>query len=259
MTVATRSRLSETLDTDFAEINLEDLVEQASLLSRVDRKYVLTRDALDEVLSALSQASDAAVLTIAGQHSFQYESVYFDTTDLASYRAAAKSRRRRFKIRTRTYVNTGDAYLEVKTQGSRSATIKDRIPYAIADRHQLTADGIAYAEQVLRDAGIDQVDPSAMKPVMTTHYTRTTLFIPSSQSRATFDTDLAWEADGSQLRHPEMAIVETKSGQRASEVDRLLWSQGHRPAQLSKYATGMAAMHPHLSANKWHRVLNRSF
>ena len=36
--------------------------------------------------------------------SFDYESVYFDTPDLTCYLLAARRRRRRFKIRTRTYV-----------------------------------------------------------------------------------------------------------------------------------------------------------
>jgi hypothetical protein len=56
-----------------------------------------------------------------------------------------------------------------------------------------------------------------------------------------------------------MAIVETKSGHHASAVDRLLWAHGHRPATISKYATGLAAMRPDLAANKWGRVLTRDF
>ena len=37
---------------------------------------------------------------------FAYESVYFDTPDLLSFRMAAQPRRRRFKLRTRTYLDT---------------------------------------------------------------------------------------------------------------------------------------------------------
>ncbi|UJH70691.1 polyphosphate polymerase domain-containing protein [Ornithinimicrobium sp. INDO-MA30-4] len=256
MTTITRP---ESAMASFTPISLEDLVARASLLTRVDRKYVLTLDTLTTLLDDLADQSDAAVLTMNGQQDFGYESVYFDTPDLASYRGAAHSRRRRFKVRTRTYLDTQDAYLEVKTRGSRSATVKERIPYAVADRERLTTEGIAYANQALAEAGIRHVDPATMKPVMSTHYTRKTLFIPSSQSRATIDTNLVWTSGSREMRRPEMAIVETKSGQRAGEVDRLLWSHGHRPAQISKYATGMAALNPDLTANKWHRVLTRDF
>ena len=54
-----------------------------------------------------------------------------------------------------------------------------------------------------------------------------------------------------------LAIVETKTPAAPSAADRWLWAAGHRPAVISKYATGMALLHPELPANKWHRVLTR--
>ena len=54
-----------------------------------------------------------------------------------------------------------------------------------------------------------------------------------------------------------LAIVETKTPGAPSSADRWLWAAGHRPAAISKYATGMALLHPELPANKWHRVLTR--
>jgi hypothetical protein len=38
-------------------------------------------------------------------------------------------------------------------------------------------------------------------------------------------------------------------------ADRFLWSHGHRPVRLSKFATGMALLDPALSHNRWHRTL----
>jgi hypothetical protein len=54
-------------------------------------------------------------------------------------------------------------------------------------------------------------------------------------------------------------IIETKSGSRTSEVDRLLWSHGHRPATISKFGTGLAAMRHDLPSNKWARVIRHHF
>ena len=89
---------------------------------------------------------------------------------------------------------------------------------------------------------------------------RATLFLPASGSRATIDTDLSWEGDdGHVLQTPDLAIIETKSGTRTSEVDRLLWSHGHRPATISKFGTGLAALRSDLPSNKWARVLRRHF
>ena len=70
-------------------------------------------------------------------------------------------------------------------------------------------------------------------------------------------------ADGSsggpQLALPGLAIVETKSSSTPSAADRRLWRHGHRPTRVSKYGTGLAALHEHLPANKWHPVLRRHF
>ncbi|MET0966868.1 MAG: hypothetical protein ABWZ02_10745 [Nakamurella sp.] len=54
-------------------------------------------------------------------------------------------------------------------------------------------------------------------------------------------------------------ILQTKSPGAATPVDRMLWSQGHRPVSISKYCTGLAAVTPGLPANKWNRTLRNHF
>jgi hypothetical protein len=119
---------------------------------------------------------------------------------------------------------------------------------------------------MLADAGIPGASQLAetLAPVLVTRYRRATLLLPAvaggDPSRATIDVDLTWlGADGSTLTLPRSVIVETKSGQRAGALDRTLWRHGHRPASLSKYGTGMAALHPELPSHKWRRVLTRHF
>ena len=77
---------------------LEELNAAAGLLARIDRKYLITADAAQDVIDAL--ADRALVLDIDGCRCFSYASTYFDTPGLASYLQAARKRRRRFKIRT---------------------------------------------------------------------------------------------------------------------------------------------------------------
>lgn len=249
-------------------IDLAELTDRASLLTRIDRKYVLPRSALDAVLADLDPG--VRVLDINGVRSSAYESVYFDTPELTSFLMAAHPRRRRFKIRTRTYVDSAQSYLEVKTRGGRGVTVKDRLPYALDDRATLTTEGRRYTDTVLDEADITGAEGQDLVPTLTTRYLRTTLFIPESSSRATIDTGLSWatvpdrpavRADALPLRldRPQLAIVETKSGSRASAVDRILWAHGHRPATMSKYGTGMAALRRDLPANKWAPVLRRYF
>jgi hypothetical protein len=105
-------------------VALAELQETAALQTRVDRKYVLPLDALPGLLAALPDGTRR--LVIDGRDAFGYESVYFDTPDLDAFRLAAGRRRRRYKVRTRTYCDTGGCWLEVKTRAraappSRSA------------------------------------------------------------------------------------------------------------------------------------------
>lgn len=250
---ARRHEALERLDS----IGLDELVAAASLQSRIDRKYVLDCDSAAAVFAALDLETRA--LEIDGTRALAYESVYFDTPDLLSYRLAAHARRRRFKLRTRAYLDTDRAFLEMKTRGSRSTTVKERLEYDIRDRSTLTRDGRIYADAALDGLGIDSTS-LALLPTLTTRYERTTLFIASSASRATVDTELSWQShDGTVLYRPDLVIVETKSGSRPSYVDRLLWSHGHRPCAISKFGTGLAVLNPHLPSNKWSRVLRRHF
>ncbi len=72
----------------FDAITLDELVGTASLLTRVDRKYVVPRADLARVFAALDPAT--RVLEMDSARDFAYESVYFDTPDLLSYRMAAQ-------------------------------------------------------------------------------------------------------------------------------------------------------------------------
>lgn len=241
----------------FSTISLDELAARASLLTRVDRKYVVSASDLGALLAELE--GKARVLEIDGEQHFEYESVYFDTPEAASFLLAAHPRRRRFKARTRSYMNSGDCYLEVKTKGSRGTTAKQRLPYDFEERAQLTDAGREYIDELLQDASVDGIDTATMAPVLTTRYTRTTLFLPVSGSRCTIDSSLAWLRSANELHLDDTVIVETKSSGQASEVDRILWRMGHRPDRISKFATGLAALKPDLPNNRWARVLRRYF
>lgn len=238
-------------------IGLEELVERAGLLMRVDRKYVVPVGQVEALVGQV--ATGARVLEIAGGRQFLYDSVYFDTPDLLAYRLAAHRRRRRFKVRTRSYVDSAECWLEVKTRGRRGETVKNRLPYALRD-HGDVRPGYGFVTDVLTDEQLARPADLVLAPVLTTRYVRTTLFLPASTSRVTIDTSLSWQGAGpTPLHMPGHAVVETKTGSVASEVDRLLWSRGHRPVSISKYATGLAALHPDLPSNRWQRTLRSHF
>jgi hypothetical protein len=241
---------------DLEPIGLDELLERAPLLSRLDRKYVLPTTDLPAVLARLS--ADVQVLEIDGDREFTYQSLYFDTPELTCYLATAHRRRRRFKLRIRSYVDSDQHFLEVKIRGRRGTTVKERIPY-LGEFGGLGAEARGYADAVLSAAGIHS-QKLHFEPVLITGYRRSTLFLPSTGSRVTIDRELAWGLPGQDaVRTLDRVIVETKSVHGVSDVDRLLWSLRHRPCSVSKYATGLAALRSDLPANHWTPVLRDHF
>ena len=244
---------------DLPGTTLETVLGQAALQTRIDRKYLLDDDELPAVLSGVE--GTLAVLRIDGRQGFGYQSTYFDTPRRDAYRRAGQGRRRRFKVRTRVYRDSSEAWLEVKTRGQRNTTVKDRLPYELSNAGRLTPVARAFAEQTLSARGVDGVDVASLAPTLHTGYVRTTLLLTggAAASRATVDTGLVWRRPGSALALalPHQVIVETKGGSAPSPLDRALWRAGVRPSRISKYGAGLAALDDDLPSLKWHRLLNQ--
>lgn len=252
---------------DLPPISLADLGERGALLTRVDRKYLVPRAELSRFLVTLSEQTREAgqhgprVLTIADRHQFGYESLYFDTPALTSYLQAARRRPRRFKVRTRTYLDSGQAFLEVKTRDGRRRTVKTRMDLPDTTRWGRELDPLAQSF-VAGHLGRTVTHPDEVSwrllPTLSTRYRRTTLYLPDDAARVTVDLDLrAWDTRGASLVVPDVAIVETKTEGRACIADRALWRLAHRPVRISKYGTGLAALNPDLPAHKWLPALRR--
>lgn len=251
MSLATTTALEARLG-ELPTIGLEELNAAAALQTRIDRKYLVPAEKFTQLFNGFQ--AEMYVLDSNGLRIFPYDSVYFDTPDLRSYFLAAHGRRRRWKVRTRSYLDSGVSFLEVKTEGSRSATVKERIPYDPADRSIITAEGAQYIAETLRGTG--QSPPAGLAPVLETVYGRITLYLPASNSRATIDLDVAWSLPGqAPLVMSDQVVVETKSGSAPGQLDKYLWHNGVRPARISKFATGLATLMPQLPGNRWHRAL----
>jgi len=233
-------------------VALIELVQEAELLTRVDRKYVIDAGDLAALLAEVPRGT--RVLEIGGRRDFGYVSTYLDTPDLFSFHSSGRSQRRRWKVRERTYLDTGGNWLEVKTSGPRDQTVKQRLAHPGAVRDGLSSDGVTFVSSIIGDR-----PARSLRPVLVTSYRRTTLLLPTSGTRVTVDVDLGWTSlqTGRDLERGGLAVVETKTGSTPSPVDRLLWARGHRPVRISKYGAGMAALHPELPRLKWHRALDR--
>jgi len=133
--VTGRSRASAVVAGSVAGLpaaSLAEVIERSALQARIDHKYLVPLERFAELAARLPDTY--AVLEIDQLRGLAYESVYFDTHDLLTYRQHLQGRRRRYKVRTRAYLDSGACMFEVKLKGRREQTIKARLPYPVADR-----------------------------------------------------------------------------------------------------------------------------
>src|SRR5690606_20388066 len=117
---ARMSALNGVLDS-VPSVSLGEIETSAALMSRVDRKYLVPRVLLAQILQPL----DALAIPHCDRlHHFRYRTVYLDSLDFDFYRQHVQQRRHRFKVRTRTYCDSGACLLEVKSKGLRGRTVK---------------------------------------------------------------------------------------------------------------------------------------
>jgi hypothetical protein len=238
-------------------IGLGQLEAQAALQERLDTKYVVPRAALAALAERLHGTH--AALEIDARRAFGYRTTYFDTPELRTFRDHLQQRRRRFKCRSREYVDSGLCAFEVKLEGRRGRTVKFRMAYDRALRDQLSEPALAFLADVLERA-YGRAPDGDLQPALGVAYTRITLVGP--EERLTCDLDLTFTApDGTTGRLArDLAIVETKSARGSALADHALRALGVRPVRAcSKYCLGIGLTRPAVTSNPLRPLLRRHF
>ena len=230
-------------------VDLARLEVIAPLQTRRDRKYLVPLADAIRLVELLPD--DTRVLAIGAARSFRYASVYLDTPELTSYLAAARGRPDRWKVRVRSYLDTGASVVEVKRRDRRGRTVKVRRAQPAALGPNLDDGGRAF---VAGCAGIGE-QAAGLRPVLRTGYRRSTMLLPEGD-RLTIDVGLCTSTiEGPRVALGGVAIIETKSQGAPCAADHALWRLGHRPVRVSKYCTSLAVLRPDLPSNRWTRAL----
>jgi len=253
--VANRIALAEQL----TPISLAEINRLAALQTRADNKYFLDWPTFTRFMERLRPTY--AALEIDGKRFFSYDTQYFDTPGLDSYWAHVQRRRKRFKCRSRRYLDSDLCVFELKLKGGRGETIKHKIAYDGAECALVNDAARTFLQEHLgRAYGLTLAAP--FEPALRTRYQRLSLAPAGSPERVTCDFDLAFAIDGSwegQMA-PGYVLVETKSAQGRGHADLLLWQLGARPSSAgSKYCLGMSLLQPALRDNPFLRTRRRYF
>lgn len=236
----------------FAPISLAEM-DSVALLDRTDSKFVLAAADLAALLPRL--LADYRVLEIDGRRAHRYHTLYFDTADFLLYRQHHAGRRLRYKVRSRAYLDSGGAFLEIKQKGGAERTIKRRLatPGLVA-----SLDGAA-AGFVGRHAPLD---PRELAPRLWNDFSRITLVSLAAGERVTLDLGLRFGRAGGQpaeIGLPGVAVAEVKQSAQAggSAIIGQLRQLGLRQSGFSKYCAGAALLYGQLPHNNLKPALRR--
>jgi hypothetical protein len=234
----------------FGTVTLGQL-DAVALLDRTDSKYLLTAPQLHAALTAL--ADDYLVLEIGGVRLHRYQTLYFDTPDFELFRRHRTGRARRYKVRSRTYADTGLTYLEVKSKTAAGRTIKHRLP-ADGPVTRLRAREAAFV------AAHAPVPPDALGPKLWNAFRRVTLVGRLRPERLTLDLDLdlAPAADaGATVALPGAVVAELKQRRvdRTSPFAQRMRAAHVPPVSVSKYCVGVSLLYSGVPHNAFKPTL----
>ena len=244
MNMSTRTDFQEILKR-FEGISLEE-VNRASLMRRKDKKYLFSLQHLSELLEMVSK--DYRVLEIDGSRSQHYHTRYFDTDGREMYHKHHRGLANRHKVRIRRYGSGDLHFLEVKKKNAKGVTTKKRVKTSGMDRAVLMKE-----EEFL--ISCSPYEGSGIDLTMENDFHRITLVNHMQTERVTLDYGLQFSSkeNGEQLDLPGIAIVEIKFENRltGSSLHATMRKFRIKPRRFSKYAIGMALLHPGLKQNRF--------
>lgn len=164
-----------------------DRIAAVRLMNRVDTKYLVDERRCMELLELA--ADQYYVQIIDDCRACRYATLYYDTPQWDMYHLHHNRRLTRQKIRTRTYVETGVTYLEVKNKSNKGRTHKRRMAL---DRSLFAAAATdtAAADFLRREA---RYAPETLSPSLATRFVRVTLVNHAMTERLTIDFDLHFD------------------------------------------------------------------
>ncbi len=227
----------------FKPLYLNEL-DKVKLLDRKDTKYVFNQFQLPSILEQLIPFYK--ILEIDNERVFIYDTIYFDTHDFQFYKQHHNGNKKRYKIRSRTYQNTGQSFFEIKVKNNKNRTIKKRqlLDEAIID--------IGEKEQKFISDIIGTKDDKYIQKLKLKFF-RITLVDNDSKERLTIDTNLIIKNSQNNTKFSKLVIAEIKQNKfnPKSNFIRILQNHKIQDMRFSKYCMGILHINEHLKYNRF--------
>lgn len=238
-------------------------MESIKLMNRIDTKFIANSDNLPAILEMAHQHGYYAQ-EINGSRIAEYDTLYYDTADLAMYTMHHNRQLRRQKIRVRKYIGSDLTFLEVKNKTNTGRTKKKRrqipegdFPVNLTSSLSKTPDVQEFIAQKSR------FPVESLLPQLHTRFSRITLVNKAHTERLTIDFHLTWVNDVTKrtAEFSKLMIIELKQdGHAESEMKDILSNLHIHPAKMSKYCIGVALTNPQAKLNRFKpkiRKINR--
>lgn len=225
----------------FEPIRLRDMNEVA-LLNRIDTKFVFSMEQLFSVLSDLR--SHYWILSINQHKIHGYRTLYFDTPDFELYYEHVTGRADIYKVRSREYLDTHLAYLEVKHKTPKRRTEKFRL--------QVANPGERLDEPMQQYLlGSLPVPAQDLQPWLWNTFRRMTLVSKTSLERVTIDLNLSFFHERQALSLDRVVVAEVKQDRFSMQSPFIaeMRRQGIRRMGFSKYCFGVAQLYQGIKKN----------
>lgn len=238
---------------DMPTITLDEM-SSIKLMNRVDTKYVISEEYCMELLR---RAVDKYSVQVIGDvRACRYSTLYYDTPDLEMYTVHHNRKLTRQKIRSRTYVESGITFIEVKNKTNTGRTKKKRI--AIDESYFACVGKSPEAAAFLSEKA--NYSPDVIQPALATIFDRITLVNHAHTERLTIDMNLRFvnmRAETPQeAKVDRMVIVELKQdGLCYSPMKEILQDLRVKKLKVSKYCVGTALSNPTVKANRFKRKI----
>lgn len=225
----------------FAPIRLNQM-DAVALQNRTDTKYLLDTRQLLATLEAL--AGQYRVLAIDAVRLNPYQTVYFDTPDFDFYLQHHAGKSNRYKVRSRRYVATDMAFLEVKFKTAKQRTVKNRIAVdSLVTTCTPEMAGFLAAHLPIPRSGLETK--------LWNEFSRITMVSVTHAERLTIDVDLRFYSSDGAVALPGVVVAEVKQSgvDRSSGFVRQMQAAAIQPAGFSKYCIGVSLLYPRIKHN----------
>ncbi len=240
----------------FDPISLSEM-DGVTLMNRIDTKFLLNSSQLPFILKKAT--SHYRILEINGERITPYSTVYFDTEDVKMYIMHHNGKLNRYKLRMRSYINSGLSFLEVKRKNNKGRTSKKRINIENSqfDSQQLLNDNYSFLEKRL------PYSPELLSPKLQNYFRRITLVDNDKTERITIDLGLKFKSMNNDEEKviDNLVIIELKhDGGGKSKFRYFLNELNIIPRSMSKYCLGMVIVNPNFKNNRFKnklRIINK--